>query len=79
MTSAEGRPQQDEELVFWSSFFDRISPFTDRLSSLGNAVADSPVGGFIDTGVQLINDISDSAQITVQRVVELTYLSLIHI
>ena len=77
MTSADGRPQQDEELVFWSWFFERISPFTDRLSSLRNAVGDSPIGGFIDTAGQLINDISDTAHIATQRVVELTYSAIL--
>ena len=77
MTSADGRPQQDEELVFWSWFFERISPFTDRVSSLRNAVGDSPIGGFIDTAGQLINDISDTAHIAAQRVVELTYSAIL--
>ena len=77
MTSADGRPQQDEELVFWSWFFERISPFTDGLSSLRNAVGDSPIGGFIDTAGQLINDISDTAHIAAQRVVELTYSAIL--
>ena len=77
MTSADGRPQQDEELAFWSWFFERISPFTDRLSSLRNVVGDSPIGGFIDTAGQLINDISDTAHIAAQRVVELTYSAIL--
>ena len=77
MTSADGRPQQDEELVFWSWFFERITPFTDRISSLRNAVEGSPIGGFIDTAGQLINDISDTAHIAVKRVVELTYSAIL--
>ena len=77
MTSADGRPQQDEELVFWSWFFEKISPFTDRLSSLSDAVGDSPIGGFIDTAGQLVNDISDTAHIAAQRVVELTYSAIL--
>ena len=42
-----------------------------------NAVGDSPIGGFIDTAGQLINDISDTAHIAVQRVVELTYSAIL--
>ena len=77
MTSAGGRPQQDEELVFWSWFFDRISPITNQISNFRDAVGNSAVGGIMDTAGQLLNDISDTAQIAVQRTVELTYSAIL--
>ena len=77
MTVADGSPQQDEELVFWTWFFERISPVSDFVSKVRENVRESVVGGLLDTAGQLVNDVSDTVHMTAQRAAELTYSAIL--
>ena len=77
MTSSDGAPQQDEELVFWAWFFERISPVSNYLTKFGQDVRDSPIGSFMDTAGQLVSDVSDTSHIVAQRTAELTYSAIL--
>ena len=77
MTSAERGSLEDEELVFWSWFFEKISPITIFFSEYRKAIGESPIGGFIDTAGQLLNDISDTAHLVAQRGAELIYSAIL--
>ena len=73
VNSPDGLENRDEELAFWSWFFDTISPLTNGIASIRKSVRESPVGGFVDTASQLVNDTLDATQIVIQRSAELTY------
>tara|TARA_B100001113_G_scaffold16396_1_gene12354 strand:- start:33 stop:3422 length:3390 start_codon:yes stop_codon:yes gene_type:complete len=77
VTSRDGPPQQDEELVFWAWFFERISPISNYLTKLGQEVRESPIGGFLDTAGQLVSDVSDTSHMVAQRTAELTYSAIL--
>ena len=77
MSSRDGASQQDEELVFWTWFFKRISPISNYFTKVGKNVRDSPIGGFLDTAGQLVNDVSDTFHIAAQRTAELTYSAIL--
>ena len=77
MTSSDGAPQQDEELVFWTWFFERISPVSNYLTKFGQDVRDSPIGSFMDTTGQLVSDVSDTSHMVAQRAAELTYSAIL--
>ncbi len=73
VNSPDGHNQQDEELAFWAWFFDRIRPLSNYVSKARETIKGGPLGGFLDTAGQLVNDVSDSAHIFAQRTAELTY------
>ena len=77
MSLSEDPEIQDEELQFWSSFFEKIRPITDNISNISESIQTSPIGGFLDTAGQLLNDISDAAHIVAQRTAELTYSAIL--
>ena len=77
MSLSEDPEIQDEELQFWSSFFEKIRPITDNISKISESIQTSPIGGFLDTAGQLLNDISDAAHIVAQRTAELTYSAIL--
>ena len=77
VNSNDGPPQQDEELVFWAWFFERISPVSNYFTKVGKDVRNSPIGGFLDTAGQLVNDVSDTFHIVAQRTAELTYSAIL--
>ena len=77
MTSSDGASQQDEELVFWAWFFERISPISNYFTKIGQDVRDSPIGGFLDTAGQLVSDVSDTSHMMAQRTAELTYSAIL--
>jgi len=77
VSSRDGASQQDEELVFWTWFFERISPISNYFTKVGKNVRDSPIGGFLDTAGQLVNDVSDTFHIAAQRTAELTYSAIL--
>ena len=77
MTSNHGGSQQDEELAFWAWFFERISPISNFFTKIRRDVRDSPIGGFLDTAGQLLNDISDTSHMAAQRSAELTYSAIL--
>jgi predicted RND superfamily exporter protein len=77
VTSNHGGSQQDEELAFWAWFFERISPISNYFTKIRRDVRDSPVGGFLDTAGQLLNDISDTSHMVAQRSAELTYSAIL--
>ena len=76
MTSRDGPPQQDEELVFWAWFFERISPISNYITKLGQDVRESPIGGFLDTAGLLVSEVSDTSHMVAQRTAELTYSAI---
>ena len=73
MDSSDGPEIKDEELAFWSWFFEKISPVVDSFSKASVMVREGPLGGFIDTTEQLVNDASDAMGIVIRRTAELTY------
>ena len=77
VNSNDGPPQQDEELVFWAWFFERISSVSNYFTKVGQDVRNSPIGGFLDTAGQLVNDVSDTFHIVAQRTAELTYSAIL--
>ena len=77
VNSNDGPPQQDEELVFWAWFFERISPISNYFTKVGKDVRNSPIGGFLETAGQLVNDASDTFHIMAQRTAELTYSAIL--
>ena len=77
MVSNDGGSQQDEELVFWAGFFEIISPISNYFAKIGQGVRDSPIGGFLDTAGQLLNDVSDTFHIVATRTAELTYSAIL--
>ncbi len=77
VNSNDGPPRQDEELVFWAWFFERISPVSNYFTKVGKDVRNSPIGGFLDTAGQLVNDVSDTFHIVAQRTAELTYSAIL--
>jgi predicted RND superfamily exporter protein len=77
VTSRDGSLQQDEELAFWTWFFERIRPISQFASKVRQSVNESPIGGFLDTAGQLVNDVSDTAHIAAQRAAELTYSAIL--
>ncbi len=77
MTSNKGGSQQDEELAFWAWFFERISPISNFFTKIRRDVRGSPIGGFLDTAGQLLNDVSDTSHMVAQRSAELTYSAIL--
>jgi len=77
VTSNHGGSQQDEELAFWAWFFERISPISNYFTKIRRDVRDSPIGGFLDTAGQLLNDVSDTSHMVAQRSAELTYSAIL--
>lgn len=77
MTSTGGDSLQDEELVFWSWFFEKISPIALFFSEYRKVVNESPIGGFLETVGQLVNDISDAAHLVARRLAELIYSAIL--
>jgi predicted RND superfamily exporter protein len=77
VTSNHGGSQQDEELAFWAWFFERISPISNYFTKIRRDIRDSPIGGFLDTAGQLLNDVSDTSHMVAQRSAELTYSAIL--
>jgi len=77
VTSAERGSLQDEELVFWSWFFEKISPITLFFSEYRKIVSESAIGGFLETVGQLLNDLSDTAHLVAHRAAELIYNAIL--
>ena len=77
MGSPDGQNQTDEELAFWSWFFEIIRPLWETISKVRESISSGPIGGFADTASQLVNDASDATHIVVQRSAELLYSAIL--
>jgi len=75
--SPDGQNQTDEELAFWSWFFEIIRPLWETISKVRESISSGPIGGFADTASQLVNDASDATHIVVQRSAELLYSAIL--
>tara|TARA_B100000287_G_scaffold248600_1_gene233694 strand:- start:51 stop:3422 length:3372 start_codon:yes stop_codon:yes gene_type:complete len=77
VTLPDGQDQQDEELVFWAWFFEKIRPVTQSVSQARSSFRSGPIGGFLDTVDQLVSDTSDVVHITARRSAELAYSAIL--
>ena len=77
MTRSAGDQQQDEELIFWTWFFEGLGTIIRPFSKAREVVMTGPLGGFLETTKQLSDDISDASRISIQRAAELTYSAIL--
>ena len=77
MTDGSPDPQQDEEILFWTWFFERLTLALSPISKARATVMAGPLGGLVETVGQLSDDVSDTIRIGVQRTAELTYSAIL--
>lgn len=77
MTDGPVDQQQDEELLFWTWFFERLTLALSPLAKARDSVMRGPIGGLMETVGQLSDDVSDAVQVTVRRIAELSYSAIL--
>jgi len=77
VTDGSPDPQQDEEILFWTWFFERLTLALSPISKARATVMAGPLGGLVETVGQLSDDVSDAIRIGVQRTAELTYSAIL--
>jgi predicted RND superfamily exporter protein len=68
---------QDDEVIFWERFYERLGPFRDTVISTRNKVLNSPIGDAFDTGAQLLEDLGETAEAVSVRTAELAYSAVL--
>ena len=68
---------QDDEVIFWERFYERLGPIRDTVVSTRNKVLNSPIGDAFDTGAQLLEDLGEAAEAASVRTAELAYSAVL--